>query len=75
MIQSGEAFLFPDGLSLFTGKETKQEKYIFLVTPVNDESFANNIMSMLYAKTITKGEVKDIDQNWGFQEISVNVVK
>lgn len=75
MIRSGEAFSFPDDLSLFTGKEIKQEKYIFLVTSINDESFANNIMSMLYAKTITKGEVKDIDQNWGFQEISVQVVK
>lgn len=73
VIQSGETFSFPDGLSLFTGKEIKQERYIFLVTSLNDESFANSIMNMLYAKTITKGEVKDIDQNWGYQEISVQV--
>ena len=75
VIQSGEPFVFPDGLSLFTGKEIKQEKYVFLVTSINDETFANDVMNMLYAKTITKGDVRNIDQNWGYQEISVQVIK
>jgi len=72
-VTANREFAFPANDALFAGKDVKTEQYCFLVTSVNDENYANGLMSWLYPKGIAKGEIGDIRKNWGFRRIFVRV--
>jgi hypothetical protein len=73
-ITADSDFSFPDGVYLAAGDEVKKEIYVFLVTSINDENYAQSIMDMLYHNNISKGTVEKLEKNWGVQMIEVNII-
>lgn len=75
-ITVAEGFKFPDseGLALFAGSTPKVEKYLFIVTSINDVNLAERIAAMLTKKQIEKGNmVQNNESNWGAEMVSIKI--
>jgi len=77
-INAYEIFQFPDqeGLALFSGKESKIEKYITLVTSINDEQHAHDLIQLLkgsFELSTDKGVLRKRKLNWGAASFEINI--
>lgn len=75
-ISASSAFKFPEGVYLAAGDLEKQEKYVFIVTSLDNRDFSRLIVNGIYGnKDIDKGEIQSIEKNWGVTSIEVKVRK
>jgi hypothetical protein len=72
-ISASQPFDFPENGYLAAGKTERQEKYIFLITSLNELDFSRQIVNGIYGKDIDKGEIQSIEKNWGITSIDVTV--
>ncbi len=72
-IEVGKSFLFPEGMGLVAGTSVKRESNLFIVTSVNDESYANHLIEILTGNDIQKGDIDLIKKNWGMTKLNIDI--
>jgi hypothetical protein len=68
-------FQFPEDVYLAAGTQEQKEKYIFMVTSINNPTYAHEMVTSLYGNEIDKGVIQSIDKNWGLASVEIDVVR
>jgi hypothetical protein len=68
-------YAFPPKFGLVAGNAPGPEEYLFLVSSINEEQYADNVIKMIYQTDVEKGEIASLEKNWGLQTLLVNVTR